>query len=186
MHTRIYSSAIRIATVTILPILLVGLGVLSFGQLLSGGAVTALAAGLPVIAAAGSIACDPADPHYNGGNGDATHCQQKATSDLLTSMVNLTAVLPLGDNQQECGSAAAFAQSYDPTWGRVLSITHPAVGEHEYLTSTASPNTGCDGTNAGAAGYFGYFGVSAGNPISGYYSYDINQWHDGKYAPIAQ
>jgi hypothetical protein len=167
----------RILITSFLPILLVGLGIFSFNQLSAGGPTTALAAGLPVIAAAGSIACDPLDPHYNGGNGDATHCQQKATSDLLTSMANLTGVLPLGDNQQECGSLSAYNQSYDPTWGRVKSMTHPAVGDHEYLTATVNPSTGCTSANAGAAGYFGYFGVAAGNPISGYYSYNIAQWH---------
>ena len=177
MRTKILRVFSRLVITSLLPILLVGFGILSFNQLSSGGPTTALAAGLPVIAAAGSIACDPADPHYNGGNGDATHCQQKATSDLLTSMTNLTAVLTLGDNQQECGSAAAFSQSYDPTWGRLKAMTHPAIGAHEYLTIAATPSTGCDNTNAGAAGYFGYFGLSAGNPISGYYSYNIGQWH---------
>src|SRR5436305_5206342 len=112
MHTKLFPVISRIVITSLLPILVVGFGILSFNQLSSGGPTTALAAGLPVIAAAGSIACDPADPHFNVGNGDATHCQQKATSDLIMSMANLTGVLTLGDNQQECGSTAAFSGSY--------------------------------------------------------------------------
>jgi hypothetical protein len=42
--------------------------------------------------------------------------------------------------------------------------THPAPGNHEYNT-------------AGASGYFNYFGAAAGDPATGYYSYDINGWH---------
>jgi hypothetical protein len=30
---------------------------------------------------------------------------------------------------------------------------------------------------AGAAGYFGYFGASAGDPKKGYYAYDLGTWH---------
>jgi acid phosphatase type 7 len=73
----------------------------------------------------------------------------------------LAAVLVLGDNQYETGALADYLASYDPTWGRVKSITHPAPGNHEY-------------TMPGAKGYFSYFGKSAG---SGYYSFDIGGWH---------
>ena len=73
----------------------------------------------------------------------------------------------------------AFLQAYDLSWGRVKSISHPVVGNHEYITSPDpnGPSTGCDSTNAGAAGYFDYFGAAAGNPGEGYYSYDIGTWH---------
>ena len=123
----------------------------------------------PVIAAAGDIACDPADPNFNGGNGTANYCHEKKTSDLLVAG-GFTAVLPLGDEQYECGGAQAFAQSYDPTWGRVKSISYPAVGNHEYYTSGG---TDCA---TGATGYFDYFGAAAHGP-GGYYSYDIGTWH---------
>ncbi len=125
--------------------------------------------GDPVIAAAGDIACDPASSSYNGGSGTSTSCRQKATSNLLTTG-NLAKVLTLGDNQYEGGALSAFRQSYDPSWGRVKSITAPAVGNHEYRAS-------------GASGYFDYFngvGVSSGRAGSrgkGYYSYDIGSWH---------
>jgi hypothetical protein len=91
----------------------------------------------------------------------------------------LAAVLPLGDIQYYCGGYQAFLQSYDLSWGRVKSISHPVVGNHEYITSpdSSGQSTGCDPTNDGAAGYFNYFGAAAGNPGQGYYSYDIGAWH---------
>ncbi len=131
------------------------------------------AASDPVIAAAGDIACDPGSASFNGGNGTSSSCRQKYTSDLLVN-AGLSAVLDLGDNQYYCGGYQAFLQSYDLSWGRVKPITHPAVGNHEYLTSGG---TGCTTANTGAAGYFQYFGAAAGNPSQGYYSYDIGTWH---------
>ena len=84
------------------------------------------------------------------------------------------AVLPLGDNQYYCGGYSAFLQSYDLTWGGFRSITHPSVGNHEYLTSGG---TGCNSGNAGANGHFTYFGAAAGQRGQGYYSYNIGAWH---------
>jgi chitodextrinase len=136
--------------------------------------VSAVAAD-PVIATAGDIACSPSNSHFNGGNGVQNACRQKATSDLLVAG-NYAAVLPLGDNQYECGSLWAFQNSYDLSWGRVKSITRPSPGNHDYLTHGG---TDCTSANAGAAGYYGYFGTLAGTvaPGKGYYSYDIGSWH---------
>ena len=117
----------------------------------------------PVIAAAGDIACDPADPNYNGGAGVSTACQQFATSNLLVNH-GYAAVLPLGDNQYSTGSSAQYNASYEPSWGRVKGISHPVPGNHDYQT-------------AAAAGYFGYFGAAAGDSSAGYYSYDVGGWH---------
>src|SRR5437870_8750153 len=123
---------------------------------------TGRAAADPVIAAAGDIACSPTDVDYNGGLGTATHCRQRYTSNLLVNS-GFAGVLELGDNQYETGSLSEFLASYDPTWGRVKSISHPAVGNHEYNTS-------------GAAGYFDYFNGAgsltgpAGDRGKGYYS----------------
>ncbi len=117
----------------------------------------------PVIATAGDIACANTDAGYNGGAGTSTTCQQLATSNLLING-GFAAVLVLGDNQYNSGSLTQFNAVYNPTWGRVKSITHPAIGNHEYGTSNAS-------------GYFTYFGSSAGDPAKGYYSYDIGTWH---------
>jgi acid phosphatase type 7 len=136
-------------------------------------APTAALAADPIIAAAGDIACDPNSDYFNNGSGDATHCQEQATSDLLTSG-RYTQVLPLGDTQYEDGALAKFQTSYDPSWGRVRSISRPAVGNHEY--------------SSGGAGYFDYFnGVGnltgpAGDRSKGYYSFDVSlpsgsRWH---------
>ncbi|HEX7248605.1 MAG TPA: IPT/TIG domain-containing protein [Actinomycetota bacterium] len=130
----------------------------------------AVAVGDPVIAAAGDIACDPASGAFNGGLGTANRCRQLYTSDLLVANA-YEHVLALGDEQYECGGAAAFAASYDPSWGRVKSVTHPVVGNHEYQTSGG---TDC---GTGAAGYFNYFGAAAGPVGKGWYSFDIGAWH---------
>jgi acid phosphatase type 7 len=150
-----------------------GLAVATFS-----GPATAVAGGDPVVAAAGDYGCDPLSPSYNNLDGTASggECQQKATSNLLTNG-NFSAVLALGD-QHYCGSLPEYQQAYDPTWGRVKSITHPIPGNHEYLTSGGStPTIGCDSSNAGAAGYFNYFGSAAGTPGQGWYSFDMGTWH---------
>jgi hypothetical protein len=77
----------------------------------------------------------------------------------------LAAVLTLGDNSNADGSLYVYQRSYDPTWGRVKSITHPAAGNHDYLNAP-------DGD-----GYFTYFGAAAGERGKGYYSYDVGTWH---------
>jgi hypothetical protein len=126
----------------------------------------------PVVGAAGDIACDPADPNFNSGAGTASACHMRAVSDLLLQS-HLTAVLGLGDEQYECAGLSAFASSYDPTWGRLKSITYPAPGNHEYQTSGG---TNCDAAG-NAAGYYTYFGAAAGDPSKGYYSFDLGTWH---------
>ena len=130
----------------------------------------ASAAGDPIIAAAGDIACDPADPGFNGGNGTTKRCHEKYTANQLTAG-SFTAVLALGDTQYNCGGTAAFNQSYDPTWGAVKSKTHPVVGNQEYNTSGG---TDC---GSGATGYFSYFGSAAGPSGKGYYSFNVGAWH---------
>ncbi|CAN5630048.1 hypothetical protein BH20ACT14_BH20ACT14_01020 [soil metagenome] len=115
------------------------------------------------IAAAGDIACDPASGSFNGGLGVGLECRQRATSDLLVG-AGYEAVLGLGDLQYEDGAFSKFGASYDPSWGRVKAITHPAPGNHEYQTG-------------GAAGYYQYFGAAAGDPTKGYYSFDLGGWH---------
>jgi acid phosphatase type 7 len=124
----------------------------------------------PVIATAGDIACDPSNSSFNGGNGTPGACRELATSNLILSDPAVTAVLALGDNQYECGGYQAYLQSYDPSWGRLLAMTHPVPGNHEYQTSGG---TDC---STGAAGYFHYFGSAAGD-TNGDYAWDIGAWH---------
>jgi acid phosphatase type 7 len=120
----------------------------------------------PVIAAAGDIACAPTDPGYNGGNGTATRCRQKATSDLLVG-AGLAAVLPVGDIQYDSPTAANLQAVYAPTWGRVKSISRPVLGNH-------------DGSGASYFDYFNGPGAAdgpAGPRGRGYYSFDVGTWH---------
>ena len=99
------------------------------------------------------------------GAGDIADCTRNG--DSLTA--NLLDTIPgtvflAGDNAYPGGSSTDYANCYDPTWGRHKARTRPVPGNHEYST-------------AGAAGYFGYFGATAGDPAKGYYSYDLGDWH---------
>jgi calcineurin-like phosphoesterase family protein len=120
--------------------------------------VAAAAAGDPVLAAAGDIACPP------GERTTAKSCAQKATSDLLVAM-QPTAIAALGDSQYDIGSLAQFNGSFDPTWGRLKSKIHPAIGNHEIKVDPK------------AGGYYSYFGAAAGDKTKGYYSYNLGAWH---------
>ncbi len=128
----------------------------------------AVAVGDPVIAAAGDIACDPLNSGFENGDGTPTDCRMKYTAALLAGS---DAVLALGDLQYACGGYSDFLASYDKSWGQYKSITYPASGNHEYQ---GSGGTGCSST---AAGYYTYFGSRAGDPATGYYSYDLGAWH---------
>jgi hypothetical protein len=107
-----------------------------------------------IVKTAGDIACDPADVDFNNGNGTAKKCRQMATSDLLSGADN---VFALGDTQYVCGGAAAYQQSYGPSWGRFKAITWAIPADQEYETSGG---TDC---SSGAAGYFNYFGNRGGS-----------------------
>jgi WD40-like Beta Propeller Repeat len=123
----------------------------------------------PVIAAAGDIACDPADPRFAGGVGTGAFCHQRQTSDLLLRM-DLAGILAPGDLQYEDATLWKFQQSFDPTWGRLKPLIRPAPGNHEY-------------EDPGATGYFDYFNGPdqesgpAGRRDEGYYGFDVGAWH---------
>jgi hypothetical protein len=106
----------------------------------------------PVIAAAGDIACP--------GSWEGTdECAQRLVSDLLVGR-DYSAVLPLGDNQYDTGALNDYYQAYDPSWGRVRSMTAPVPGNHD-----------CDYDQT-CSGYYTYF-----NYREPWYSYDIDAWH---------
>jgi hypothetical protein len=121
----------------------------------------------PLVAAAGDIACDPTIANFQRGNGTSNTCHERVVSDMLLR-IHPTAVLPLGDEQYECGDLSAFRVSYGPTWGRLMAISHPVPGNHEYGGS-------CH--RSAAAGYFRYFGAIAGQNARGWYSYNLGSWH---------
>ena len=99
------------------------------------------------------------------GAGDIADCTDlsgaEATAKLLEA--NPGTVMALGDLAYPDGTAENF-KCYDKTWGRVKDRTRPAVGNHEFHSS-------------GATYYFKYFGAAAGDPKTGYYSYDLGTWH---------
>lgn len=117
----------------------------------------------PIIVAVGDIACS------SSGTGDKREptlvevCRQTETSDVALQVNGLAAVLTLGDNQYPSGAIEDFHNSYDRSWGRLKSITHPSMGNHEGL----------------GEGYYTYFGAAAGSRDQGYYSFDIGAWHRG-------
>ena len=97
--------------------------------------------------------------------GDIASCSSSgdaATATLLGAQAGTVATL--GDNAYPDGTAADFANCYDPTWGRYKARTRPSPGNHDYHTS-------------GASGYYNYFGTSAGPSGRGYYSFDLGTWH---------
>jgi acid phosphatase type 7 len=100
------------------------------------------------------------------GAGDIADCADlsgaEATAKLLDAIPGT--VFTAGDNAYEQGTAEQFAKCYDPTWGRQKTRTRPSVGNHEFHSGGATP-------------YFDYFGVAAGDPKKGYYSYELGSWH---------
>jgi hypothetical protein len=103
----------------------------------------------------GDIACPPGDPPTE------TRCQHAATAGVVESL-EPEAVLVLGDAQYDRAELADFRESYDDSWGELLSITRPVPGNHEYMTN-------------GASGYYTYFaGQQPGPP--GYYAFNIGDW----------
>ena len=123
------------------------------------GTDTATSEASPVVLAPGEIRVAAA--------GDIASCTSngdEATAQLL-DWLNPDRVLALGDNVYPDGTAAEFANCYDPTWGQYKAITSPSVGNHEYNVDPA------------ATAYFDYFGAAAGERGKGYYSFDLGTWH---------
>jgi hypothetical protein len=108
------------------------------------------------------------------GAGDIGSCENTGV-DQTASLVALAGidatVATFGDSAYPRGTAADFAECYDPFWGQFKERTRPSPGNHEYETP-------------GASGYFQYFG-NAASPTEpgcvvnckGYYSYDLGSWH---------
>jgi hypothetical protein len=101
------------------------------------------------------------------GAGDIADCTKTAvteTAKLLDSMSGV--VFTLGDNVYDTGTMANYVGCYGPNWGRHLSRTKPAVGNHDWNGSSLSA-------------YYSYFGATgaAGPDGQGYYSYEAGSWH---------
>jgi hypothetical protein len=97
--------------------------------------------------------------------GDIAGCradfEDEATARLVDGMAGTVALL--GDVVYENGTWEDFRKCYAPSWGRLLSRSRPAPGNHEYRTNEAGP-------------YYSYFGWRAGPDRRGYYTYTHGSW----------
>ncbi len=134
------------------------------------GRVTAIRPGQTTVVATYGGTAAPADVAVLGwgfvGAGDIASCgsagRDEETAELLDAIGGT--VFTLGDNAYPDGTAANFADCYEPTWGRHKARTRPSPGNHDYHTPGATP-------------YYAYFGASAGDSGKGYYSFDLGDWH---------
>jgi acid phosphatase type 7 len=135
-------------TAAILVVIVLAVAVFAFGQAKPKLAVTA-----------------NNEPAVLVGAGDIADCRDlagaEATAKLLEKIPGT--VMAVGDLAYPDGTKENF-ECYDRTWGKVRSRTRPAPGNHEFHSSGATP-------------YFDYFGAAAGDPKTGYYSYDLGAWH---------
>lgn len=100
------------------------------------------------------------------GAGDIANCRNLAGAEATAKLLETIPgeVFTAGDDAVPSGGTEEFRDCYGPTWGRFKNRTRPAAGNHEFHADGASP-------------YFKYFGVAAGDPLSGYYSYNLGAWH---------
>jgi calcineurin-like phosphoesterase family protein len=100
------------------------------------------------------------------GAGDIADCSDLSGAQATANLIDAVAgtVFTAGDNAYEEGTAQQFRECYGPTWGRFKERTRPSPGNHEFHSGSAAP-------------YFDYFGANAGDPKTGYYSYDLGAWH---------
>jgi hypothetical protein len=106
--------------------------------------------------AVGDIACEP------GRSASGTTCRQADTAATARGL-RPDLVLTLGDHQYDKNSLADYQGSYARSWGSLLPLTRPTLGNHEYKT-------------AGAQGYYSYFGSRQPGP-PGYYRVTANGWN---------
>jgi len=100
------------------------------------------------------------------GAGDIASCKNLSGAEATAQLIERIpgTVFAAGDLAYESGTPSEFKNCYNPTWGRFKDRTRPAPGNHEYNGSPAT-------------GYFQYWGSQAGDAGSGYYSYDLGDWH---------
>jgi hypothetical protein len=106
---------------------------------------------------------DSANQVLAAGNvGDCEVTGDEDTGALLGTLPGR--IVALGDLAYPRGSAADFANCFDPAWGMHKPRIHPISGNHEWHED-------------GAQSYFDYFGAAAGTPGEGWYSFDVGNWH---------
>src|SRR5207244_4310600 len=118
-----------------------------------------------LVAAAVAVASCRVEPHRvfppTVDAGPDLRTRPRATARLLDRIPG--SVFALGDHAYPNGSDDDDVACYQTTWGRHRKRTHPVPGNHDYDVR-------------GGSGYFAYFGVAAGEPGAGYYSYDLGDW----------
>lgn len=99
------------------------------------------------------------------GAGDIADCRDLSGAEATAKLIEHVSgtVMAVGDLAYPDGTRENFS-CYEKTWGRVKSRTRPAPGNHEFHSAGATP-------------YFEYFGAAAGDPKTGYYSYELGKWH---------
>ncbi|MGQ9587253.1 MAG: metallophosphoesterase family protein [Thermoplasmata archaeon] len=99
--------------------------------------------------------------------------QYDDVANLLYSW-DLDKFLMLGDAQHEDGLLEDYYKYYDVEFGKLLPITCPVPGNHDYYWDGWPANNPHSASNG--SGYFGYFGDIACPPL-GFYSFDLGNWH---------
>lgn len=123
----------------------------------------------PPVTPAGSGALENT-PFVMYAAGDIARCFGEAPGEkngaMITSNMLLQTsgpVFTLGDNSNEKGTKANYAECYQPTWGRLLDRTYPVMGNHDR------------DLNLKGSDYFAYFAGRTGK--WGHYSLDLGAWH---------
>jgi hypothetical protein len=100
------------------------------------------------------------------GAGDIVMCGYEGSEDTAELIERFpgAAIFAAGDISNTKGTPEEYRDCVSRTWGRFIDRIHPAPGNHDYQTSQAY-------------GYFGYFGEAAGDPRTGYYSFNLGAWH---------
>jgi calcineurin-like phosphoesterase family protein len=142
--------------------------------------VASAAFAVSLLAAAGcgsGSPSNPSGPSTGPGTGGAASATLYAAGDIgecgfgapqtgkLLDTLTSGDILVLGDVAYPSGSAADFANCFDPFWGRHKARMHPVPGNHEYENAQHSANP-----------YFDYFGDLAGDRGLGYYAFTAGPW----------
>ncbi len=128
----------------------------------------------PTATASASPATTPATAVLVGA-GDIADCSVEddavATGRLVRKQPSTAVVVTAGDNAYPDGTLAQFRACYRRAWGAFRSRTHPAAGNHDWVTQ-------------GAAGYRAYFGRAVaggaasrpGRRAPTWYAFDAGAW----------